>query len=161
MLPALRERREDIPALVTHFVKMFSRRTGMRVATFLLVVGQACRRAFQLDPEITLVFIEQNWMNSAFQDWRNQELKQFTKETGIRVKLLPAPEGAEPLEVCRSFLETGAKIPDVYGVEVIWPEVLAENLLDLKAFVPAQEIARRHSREVSHVYLSEVTHLIS
>jgi transcriptional regulator with GAF, ATPase, and Fis domain len=30
-LPALRERREDIPALVTHFVKQFSRRMGKQV----------------------------------------------------------------------------------------------------------------------------------
>src|ERR1700719_2933321 len=31
LLPALRERREEIPALVTHFVKMFSRRMGKQV----------------------------------------------------------------------------------------------------------------------------------
>jgi formate hydrogenlyase transcriptional activator len=31
LLPALRERREDIPGLVTHFVKLFSRRMGKQV----------------------------------------------------------------------------------------------------------------------------------
>ncbi len=33
LLPSLRERREDIPALVTHFVKIFSRRMGKQIDT--------------------------------------------------------------------------------------------------------------------------------
>ena len=112
------------------------------LASFLLLAGLACRKAVQEPAEITLVLIDQTWLDRSFQDRRNLELEQFTKETGIRVKLLPAPEGAaETLDAWRSLLESGAKIPDVYAVDVIWPAILAENLVDLKALVPAQEIA--------------------
>jgi formate hydrogenlyase transcriptional activator len=47
LLPALRERREDIPALVMHFVKMFSRRMGKQVAS--------------IPPEIMAAFQEHSW----------------------------------------------------------------------------------------------------
>jgi trehalose/maltose transport system substrate-binding protein len=125
------------------FLQNVGRRSFLSsVATFLLVAGLACRRAVQPTAEITLVLIDQTWLDRSFQDRRNLELEQFTKETGIRVKLLPAPEGAvETLDAWRNLLESGAKIPDVYAVDVIWPGILAENLLDLNAFVPAQEIA--------------------
>jgi trehalose/maltose transport system substrate-binding protein len=130
------------PPQFPEFLQNAGRRSFLSgLATFMLIAGQACRNAAQLDPEVTLVLIEQTWIDNALQDWRDQELKQFTKETGIRVKLLPAGEGAEPLDVCRSFLESGAKIPDVYGLDVIWPGILAENLLDLRALVPGPEIA--------------------
>lgn len=125
------------------FLQNVGRRSFLNsIATFLLVAGQACRRAVQPVPEITLVLIDQTWLDRTFQERRNLELEQFTGETGIRVKLLAAPEGAvETLGAWRSLLESGAKIPDVYAVDVIWPEILGENLVDLKAFVPAQEIA--------------------
>jgi ABC-type glycerol-3-phosphate transport system substrate-binding protein len=125
------------------FLQNVGRRSFLgSIATFLLVAGQACRRAVQPPAEVTLVLIDQTWLDRTFQDRRNLELEQFTKETGIRVKLLPSPEGpVEVLDAWRSLLESGAKIPDVYVVDVIWPGILAENLLDLKAFVPAQEIA--------------------
>src|SRR5271155_1619933 len=44
LLPALRDRREDIPALVTHFMKMFSRRMGKQVDG----ISQETMVAFQL-----------------------------------------------------------------------------------------------------------------
>lgn len=126
------------------FLQNVGRRSFLRsVATCLLIAGEACRRTNQPLADVTLVLIDQTWLDRSFQDRRNLELEQFTKETGIRVKLLPAPEGAgETLDAWRSLLASGAKIPDVYAVDVIWPQILAENLLDLKAVVPAQEISR-------------------
>src|SRR6201988_4970304 len=120
-------------------------------ATLLFVAGQGCQGAVQPSAEVPLVLIDQTWLDRSFQERRNLELEQFTKETGIRVKLLPAPEGAvETLDAWRSLMESGAKTPDVYAVDVIWPEILAENLLDLKAFVPAQEIATHFSELIAN-----------
>jgi trehalose/maltose transport system substrate-binding protein len=47
----------------------------------------------------------------------------------------------EQLATWRKLLEGGAKVPDVYGIDVIWPRILADNLLDLRAYIPEQEIA--------------------
>src|SRR4029077_2418408 len=90
------------------FLQNVGRRSFLsNLGTFLLLAGLACRRAVQPPSEITLVLIDQTWLDRTFQDRRNLELEQFTKETGIRVKLLPSPEGAvETLDVCRGLLES-------------------------------------------------------
>src|SRR5271156_637262 len=77
------------------FLQSVGRRSFLSgVATSLLVAGLACRRAVQPSADVGLVLIDQTWLDRTFQGRRNLELEQFTKETGIRVKLLPAPEGA-------------------------------------------------------------------
>src|SRR5712692_3329286 len=109
---------------------------------FLLLTGQGCQRSAQPAPTVTVTLIDQGWLDKEFRDWRNQEIDQFTHETGIRVEVLPAPEAAvDQLAMWRRLLENGATVPDVYSVDVIWPGILAENLIDLKAYVRAQEIA--------------------
>jgi trehalose/maltose transport system substrate-binding protein len=75
------------------------------------------------------------WPNKTFSEARQQELQQFTRETGIRVSLLPSPEsGRQKLVLWRELLGTGASGPDVYAVDVIWPGMLAEYFLDLKPY---------------------------
>ena len=118
------------------------RRSALKsLGVLALLAEQGCRRSVQPASAITLVLGDQTWLDNQFQDRRHQELNQFTKETGVRVELVPAPEGAvETLATWRSLLQRGARIPDVYAIDVIWPGILAENLLDLKPYVPAPEI---------------------
>src|ERR1700751_413472 len=110
---------------------------------YLLVffVGQTCHQTSPTAPVKTLTLIDQAWSSREYQRRLNEELAQFTRRTGIRVEFLPAPEtAAEQLATSRKLLEGGAKVPDVYGIDVIWPGILADNLLDLRAYIPEQEI---------------------
>jgi trehalose/maltose transport system substrate-binding protein len=85
--------------------------------------------------------MDQEWTTKAFSEAREQELRQFTRETGILVKLLPAPESArEKLALWQELLETGASGPDVYGMDVIWPRILDDYFIDLKPYF-ANEIS--------------------
>jgi trehalose/maltose transport system substrate-binding protein len=79
----------------------------------------------------------EEWSNKTFSEARQQELQQFTRETGIRVSLLPSPDSArQRLVLWRELLGTGASGPDVYSIDVIWPGMLSEYFLDLKPYFP-------------------------
>jgi hypothetical protein len=85
--------------------------------------------------------MDQTWVSRDYQRRLNGELAQFTRQTGIRLEFLPGPETTtEQLATYRKLLEAGAKVPDIYGIDVICPGILADNLLDLRAYIPDQEI---------------------
>src|SRR6195256_2057979 len=94
---------------------------------------QGCTKPSVREP-VTLTLLEE-WSNKRFSEARQQELQQFTQETGIRVSLLPSPDSArQRLILWRELLETGASGPDVYGIDVIWPGMLSEYFVDLKPY---------------------------
>jgi trehalose/maltose transport system substrate-binding protein len=98
--------------------------------SFLL---QGCAKPSAHEP-VTLTLLEE-WSNEKFSAARQQELQQFTRETGIRVSLLPSPDSArQRLVLWRELLATGSSGPDVYGIDVIWPGMLAEYFVDLKPY---------------------------
>jgi trehalose/maltose transport system substrate-binding protein len=104
---------------------------------FLSLVLEGCTRPSVHEP-VTLTLLEE-WSNKTFSDARQQELQQFTQETGIRVNLLPSPDSSrQRLVLWRELLEAGASGPDVYGIDVIWPGMLAEYFVDLKPYFASE-----------------------
>ena len=57
----------------------------------------------------------------------------------------------EQLATWRSLLAGRASVPDVYGIDVVWPEILADEFVDLRTYIPEREIAA-HFPEVIASY---------
>ena len=107
----------------------------------LFFATQGCHKTSQPAPVKTLTLMDQTWVSRDYQRRLNGELALFERQTGIRVDFLPAAETTtEQLATYRKLLESGAKVPDVYGIDVIWSGILADNLLDLRGYIPEQEI---------------------
>ena len=136
--PVLRS--EHLPA--QHLPSPYrGKRTCTLVCTLLLLIGLGSCRKPTGQPTTTVTLLCPGWVDKEFRDRREQEVAQFTRETGIQVKLLPGPESAtEQLALWRKLLENGTGTPDVYEIDVIWPGTLAEYFLDLKPYL-AQDAA--------------------
>jgi trehalose/maltose transport system substrate-binding protein len=111
----------------------FGRMVCLLCAVWLSLLLEGCSRPTVHEP-VTLT-LEEEWSDKTFSDARQQELQQFTRETGIRVSLLPSPDsGRQRLAMWKELLDTGASGPDVYGIDVIWPGILNEYFIDLKPY---------------------------
>src|SRR5882762_447317 len=111
----------------------------------LSLVLQGCSPPPAHEP-VTLTVLDQDWTTKTFTEERQDELRQFTRQTGIQVKLLPSPEAArEQLIFWRELLRTRTSEPDVYGLDVIWPGMLGEYFIDLKPYFANEIPAHFHA----------------
>ena len=102
---------------------------------------QACQKTSPSAPVKTLTLMDQTWVSRDYQRRLNGELELFARQTGFRVEFLPAAETTtEQLATYRRLMASGATVPDVLGIDVIWSGILAEDLLDLRGHIPEQEI---------------------
>ena len=93
---------------------------GFSRSTYPIVVEEAQRPAPPTS-EMTVTLLDQSWLDKEYEDRRNQEIREFTHKTGIRVRVLPSPEAPiEPLATWMSLLGRESKIPDVYALDMIW-----------------------------------------
>jgi trehalose/maltose transport system substrate-binding protein len=118
-------------------------KSSLSFAIFGLLLGlfasmaAACRHTAK-EPA-TITFIDTEWVHdtSGRVEVLNNTLRDFTKETGIQIRRIPAPEAAnDQLSFIRGMLDKNTV--DVVGIDVVWPGLLHEKLLDLKAFFPEE-----------------------
>ena len=112
-----------------------------KMSGILLIVLSlsGCRHPAQ-EP-VTLTFLDPEWSHDLTQ--RNvlpdERLLEFTRQTGIRVKHLPTPEPTlDQLDMAREVLGEGAASTDVLGIDVIWPGMLGQDLIDLKSYFASE-----------------------
>lgn len=66
--------------------------------------------------------------------------KRWEQESGHKVRVVPAPNSSsERLALYQQLLAAGAEEVDVFQIDVIWPGLLASELLDLSSYLPADE----------------------
>jgi len=132
--------REKMTCFLDQTGSLILRRFSIAGILPFIIFALGCHSVGGRTSGITLTLIDQGWPGS---DPRlAPELEAFTRQTGIPVQMLPAPEAAvEQLATWRELLDSRAEVPDVYAIDTIWPRVLADNLIDLKPYVPAEEIA--------------------
>src|SRR5262249_7024519 len=104
----------------------------------LITVGLGCSRESSHEP-VTVTFLDIEWEAPDRLPGLAQDLQDFTRETGIQVKRLPAPETSlSQLALWRELIQKGSAAPDVLGIDVIWSGMLSNYVMDLKPYFGAE-----------------------
>jgi len=109
--------------------------TLLGTCALLVSVGLVACKPQASDP-VTITLLDQGWISGYFFEKRAEILSDFTRQTGIQVKILAPPEtAADQLALWQALLTRGSSSPDVVGVDVIWPSLLEPYLIDLKPYL--------------------------
>jgi trehalose/maltose transport system substrate-binding protein len=122
------------------------------IVLFFCIVFGCCKPT--LAP-VTVTFLNANWSQPDELSRAELEFREFTRETGIAIQHPPVPEtlfsslGPLPqLNLLRRVLQEGGPSPDVMGIDVIWPGILADYLIDLRPYF-ATELSSQDPKLVS------------
>ena len=103
---------------------------------FLFVVG--CNRTASNNPATPSVITFIGWGPATQRELSMDQsvFEQFSRQTGIRVDFIPGPESmTERLELYHRYLGAKSSTPDVYYIDVVWPAVLADQMVDLNEYL--------------------------
>src|SRR3954447_587033 len=75
----------------------------------------------------------------------------WAKKTGNQVKIVSTPNSAtERLALYQQILAAGSGDIDVYQIDVIWPGILANHMIDLSSKIPADVLSQHFKAIVNN-----------
>jgi trehalose/maltose transport system substrate-binding protein len=102
---------------------------------FLLCSSVSCSKHSSPEP-VTLTYLDVEWEAPDELSGIWHDLQDFTRQTGIHVKRLPAPDGSlNQLALWKELLQKGSATPDVYSIDVVWSGILSPYLIDLNPYL--------------------------
>lgn len=103
-----------------------------------LVLSLSCSRKNSESPATAPVVTFIGWGPATQRELSMDQtvFDQFTQQTGIRVDFIPGPESmTERLDLYRRYLGSKSTTPDVYYIDVVWPAVLVDQVVDLNQYL--------------------------
>jgi trehalose/maltose transport system substrate-binding protein len=107
------------------------------IIVLLFCIVSGCRKP--APAPVTVTFLDQECSQPDELSRAERESREFTRETGIAIQHAPVPETLfsslppqAQLDLLRRLLQEGGPSPDVLGIDVIWPGILADHLIDLR-----------------------------
>lgn len=118
----------------------YRRKVAVFILLALLSSGFGCSHRSS-NETVTITFVDPEWahdpsgLGNLSPDIR---LEQFTSLTGIEVRHRTVPEGAlDQLEAVQGQLRK-PPTPEVYSIDVFWPAILNEHLVDLTPYLTSE-----------------------
>lgn len=124
-----------MPTIVTTHAKQTLLSAALLVF-FPILVG--CKRTTSNSPATPPVVTFVGWGPATQRELsRDQSVfDEFTQKTGIRVDFISGPESmTERLDLYRRYLGGHSSTPDIYYIDVVWPAILADQMVDLNQYL--------------------------
>lgn len=85
---------------------------------------------------VTLTFVGWGPASVTESETARGVIAEFSRKTGIQVRYIAGPESmTDRLQLYLHWLEKKSPTPDVYYVDIVWPSLLADEMIDLKPYL--------------------------
>jgi trehalose/maltose transport system substrate-binding protein len=112
---------------------------GRWLGVLAIIVVCSCGPKQPPHPQQSVVLTTAALLDNENLGAEREYIRAFTRETGIVVRIIPGRESdVDQLEAYRHWFSEQSPEPDVLRLDVIWPGLFADDLMDLKSLLGEQ-----------------------